>query len=995
MPLSAYLNLEFIILDMPEDVKVPLILERPFFSTAYTKIDVFKRKITLRVGDEKIIFKSVKPASSLIKRVYMRSLRERMELDLEARLMGETLVLNRSLDPLYGDYIELNDLNVPLELRRDQVYDLMPTIEEGKVIEEFRARNDARMVSKFFGYPSDYDYDKKIRISCPYNMKFSCMICFEFLHANFFLILYVNVMSKKFHNSIMKDKLEYKGNNVVGALMNIHIFVGTFYVLTDFAVLEDMDAYRDEGMGDNRVLIVKPHNKTPYELFRGFKPAIGFMKPFGCHVTILNTLDKLGKFNGKSDEGFFVGYSLSSKAYRVYNTRTRKVQENLHVRFLENKPMIEGNGPKWLFDIDSLTQSMNYVPVVAGTFSNNFAGSQGVFDASSSSQQNVDHQDCLVMPIWKDAPYFDLHSQNTSDAAPKFVADGSHDENVDTEKSNDDSSLKNDRTTDQQVNTASPDVNTGSIKVSTALPEVNTSTPQDLMGPSHSYEDIQEGSFNIQDDQQVDLGNIPNSYEVPTTPSTRIHKDHQINDVIRKTHQDLHTCLFACFLSQKEPKKISKALSDPAWVEAMQRNKKDKRGIVIKNKARLVDQGHTQGDGIDYDEFFAPVARIEAIRLFLAYASYMGFMVYQMDVKSAFLYGQIEEEHYMDSQAPRAWYETLANYLLSNGFQRGKIDQTLFIKRHKGHILLVQIYVDDIIFGSTLKELCDKFEKLMQDKFQMSSTGEVTFFLGLQIQHNKKDIFISQDKYVNEILRKFNYTDVKSASTLVDLEKPLVQDGDATDVDEHLYRSMIGSLMYLTTSRPDIMFAVCACARFQVSPKTYHLLAVKRIFRYLKGKPTLGLWYSKDSPLELVAYTNSDYARATQDRKSTTGGCLLTKGFDAGRFQYLVSNVYTSFIKQFWTTAETSIDSNGVTTIIAMIDDHSKTITKASLCRHLKLDDYDGIYPLPNSEIFEQLALMGYHTDSDKLTFQKGAFSPQWRFLIHTVLHCLSPKKIA
>ncbi|GKB11199.1 hypothetical protein Tco_0845122 [Tanacetum coccineum] len=235
---------------MPEDVKVPLILRRSFLSSAYAKIDVFKRKITLRVGDEKIIFKSVKPASSLIKRVYMRSLRERMELNLEARLMGETFMLNRSLDPLYGDYIELNDLKVPLELRRDQVDDLMPTIEEGKVIEEFRASNNARMVSNFFRYPSDYDYDKKIRISYPYNMKFSCMICFEFLHANFFPILYVNVMSKKFHNSIMKDKLEYKGNNVVGALMNIHIFVGTFYVLTDFVVLEDMDAYRDEGMGD-------------------------------------------------------------------------------------------------------------------------------------------------------------------------------------------------------------------------------------------------------------------------------------------------------------------------------------------------------------------------------------------------------------------------------------------------------------------------------------------------------------------------------------------------------------------------------------------------------------------------------------------------------------------------------------------------------------------------------------------------------------------------
>ncbi|GJT99932.1 putative reverse transcriptase domain-containing protein [Tanacetum coccineum] len=246
---------DFIILDMPEDIKVPLILERPFLSTARAKIDVYKRKITLRVGEEKIIFKSVKPASSLIKRVYMLSLRERMELDLEARLMGETLVLNRSLDPFLEDYIELNDLNEPYELRRNQGDDLMPTIEEGKVIEEFRTR-DEDLDTGIDDYPSYCDSDKKIHIDCAHNLKFSCMIGFEFTHVNFFPLLYVNVMSKKFHNSIMKDKMVYKGNNVVGALMNVPIFVGTFSVVTDFAVLEDMDAYRDEGMGD--VIVGEP-----------------------------------------------------------------------------------------------------------------------------------------------------------------------------------------------------------------------------------------------------------------------------------------------------------------------------------------------------------------------------------------------------------------------------------------------------------------------------------------------------------------------------------------------------------------------------------------------------------------------------------------------------------------------------------------------------------------------------------------------------------------
>ncbi|GKB14439.1 putative ribonuclease H-like domain-containing protein [Tanacetum coccineum] len=590
----------------------------------------------------------------------------------------------------------------------------------------------------------------------------------------------------------------------------------------------------------NRVLVVKPHNKTPYELFRGFKPALSFMRPFGCHVTILNTLDSLGKFDGKSDEGFFVGYSLSSKAFRVYNTRTRRVEENLHIGFLENKPMIEGNGPKWLFDIDSLTQSMNYVPVTAGTISNDSAG---------TSEEVI--QDCIVMPIWKDTSYFDSPTKDVENGEPKTtgdaqkqVEDGPNNENAEQDKFKGGSSTKDLNAAGQHVNTASPDVNTGSLKLNV----IETTSIAKALSDSSWVEAMQEELLQFKLQQVWILVDLPSGKRVIGTK----------------------------------------------WVF---KNKKDERGIMIRNKARLVAQGHRQEEGIDYEEVFAPVARIEAIRLFLAYASFMGFMVYQMDVKSAFLYGTIEEEVYVTQppgfkdpdhpdkvykvvkalyglhQALRAWYETLANYLLGNGFKRGKIDQTLFIKKQKGDILLVQVYVDDIIFGSTNKELCTGFEKLMKDKFQMSSMGELTFFLGLQVQQKEDGIFISQDKYVAEILKKFNYSDVKSASTPVDLEKPLVKDGDADDVDVHLYRSMIGSLMYLTASRPDIMFAVCACARFQVTPKTSHLLAVKRIFRYLKGKPTLGLWYSRDSPFELVAYTDSDYAGATQDRKSTTGGC--------------------------------------------------------------------------------------------------------------------------
>ncbi|GJW38535.1 putative ribonuclease H-like domain-containing protein [Tanacetum coccineum] len=229
-----------------------------------------------------------------------------------------------------------------------------------------------------------------------------------------------------------------------------------------------------------------------------------------------------------------------------------------------------------------------------------------------------------------------------------------------------------------------------------------------------------------------------------------------------------------------------------------------------------------------------------------------GMKVYQMDVKSAFLYGKIDEE---------------------NGYRRGTIDKTLFLKKDKHDIILVQVYVDDIIFGSTKKSWCDEFEALMKSRFQMSSMGELTFFLGLQVKQKEDGIFISQDKYVAEILKKFDFANVKTASTPIETQKPLVKDEEASDVDVHLYRSMIGSLMYLTASRPDIMFAVCACSRFQVTPKSSHLSAVKRIFRYLKGKPKLGLWYPRVSSFDLESYSDSDYAGANLDRKSTTGGC--------------------------------------------------------------------------------------------------------------------------
>ncbi|GKE30167.1 putative ribonuclease H-like domain-containing protein, partial [Tanacetum coccineum] len=272
----------------------------------------------------------------------------------------------------------------------------------------------------------------------------------------------------------------------------------------------------------NRVLVVKPNNKTPYELFRGFKPALSFMRPFGWHVTILNTLDSLGKFDGKSDESFFVRYYLSSKAFRVYNTRTRRVEENLHIgflekhiRFLENNPMIEGNGPKWLFDIDSLTQSINYVPVAAGTIINESAGIQGELNVGTSEEII---QDCIVMPIWKDASYFDSPSNDVDIGKPKSAADdqkqvedGLDNENDEKDMSDDDSSPKEVNAAGQHVNTASPDVNTGSFKLNTVDPSVNTASsydqdsPKDMftIGASHTLEVTHVEFFSDEDEPEV------------------------------------------------------------------------------------------------------------------------------------------------------------------------------------------------------------------------------------------------------------------------------------------------------------------------------------------------------------------------------------------------------------------------------------------------------------------------------------------------------------
>nr|GEX07702.1 putative ribonuclease H-like domain-containing protein [Tanacetum cinerariifolium] len=746
----------------------------------------------------------------------------------------------------------------------------------------------------------------------------------------------------------------------------------------------------------NRVLVTKPYNKTPYELLHGKTPSTGFMRPFGCHVTILNTLDSLGKFKRKVNEGFLVGYSVSSKAFRVFNFRTLIVQETLHVNFLKNKPNVSGSGPTWSFDINSLTWTMNYQTVIAGNQPNPSAGFENKFDAEKVGEEI--NQQYMLFPVWFSG------STNPKKNDEDATFDGKeHD--IDARKlesevilspSSSAHSRKQDDKTKKEAKGKSPvESFTGYRDLSTEFKDCfdNSSNEVNAVGiivptveqntSNNTNPFSAAGTSNTTDSPTHGKSSFINAFKLSDDPDMLELEDitysNDKNDVgAEADFNNLETCI-------TEPKMVHQALKDPSWIEAMQeellqfkmqkvwvlvhfphgkraigtkwvyKNKKDERGIVVRNKARLVVQGHTQEEGIDYEEHFAPVARIEAIRLFLAYASFMGFMVYQMDVKSAFLYGTIKEEVYVYQppgfkdpdhpdkdykvvkelyglhQAPRAWYETLANYLLENSFQIGKIDQTLFIKKQKGYILLVQIYVDDIIFGVTNKDLCQSFEKLMKDKFQISSMEELTFFLGLQVKQNKDEIFISQDKYVAEILKKFRLTEGKSASTPIDTEKPLLKDPDGEDVDVHTYKSMIGSLMYLTSSRPDIKFAVCVCARFYVTPKASHLHAVKRIFRYLKGKPHLGLWYPKDSPFDLVAYSDSDYVGVSLDRKSTTRGCQFL-GCRLISWQCKKQTVVaTSSTEAEYVAAVSCVQVNDVTRLQVLVNKKKVVVTEAAI----------------------------------------------------------------
>ncbi|KAJ9544469.1 hypothetical protein OSB04_024176 [Centaurea solstitialis] len=358
--------------------------------------------------------------------------------------------------------------------------------------------------------------------------------------------------------------------------------------------------------------------------------------------------------------------------------------------------------------------------------------------------------------------------------------------------------------------------------ITQVAPETDQPTSSEDMSSQPQSESAPAPTNLLVDPSNIEASTSGQDYSEHQRPALRWTKSHPIDQVlgnltsgVKTRPQSCNICLYVNFYSEIEPKEIDDAMRDPAW--ALVDLESGIRTLSIVQNAKLL-------------------------------------------------------------KAPHAWYDNLSTFLLSKGFERGKIDSTLFLKKYPKHIILLQIYVDDIIFGSTNPKLYEKFELLMKTEYKLSMMGELTYFLGIQIKQSEKGIFINQGKYVHDMLKKFHLTSCTPMKTLMAPPLLLDKDSNGKPIDVTLYRGMIGSLLYLTASRSDIMYSTCLCAHNQAEPKESHLTTVKRIFRYLKGTPNLGLWYAKDSGFDLNAYSDSDFAGCKIDTKNTTGGCQLLGG---------------------------------------------------------------------------------------------------------------------
>ncbi|KAJ9535601.1 hypothetical protein OSB04_un001260 [Centaurea solstitialis] len=640
----------------------------------------------------------------------------------------------------------------------------------------------------------------------------------------------------------------------------------------------------------NRTLIVKRTDKTAYEMVNKRKPNIKFFRVFGCVCYLLNNRDDLGKFDAKSDESIFIGYSHNSATYRVYSKRTRSIFESRYVDFSETEMYSNTSSSS----ASSVFPELHTVSPPSTTVPTDSFG----FDFIDLAEFDLT---TLVGPINVPAPSDHSIPSSTSISADAFVNESTSCSTAVGETSSDSvepvSVLNPITETESSSNTLNEETVLSPSQLSstqpspeTAVEAVREQTGSTVLAPipevvpppspSRTYAEVvreprPETVLNTDPDASLlsstirDENDSRNNMEYDPIPHSRKWtRSHSTTNIIgspsapvttRSSKKDENLILFGGFLSQFEPTKTQDALSDPDWVRAMQdelaefernrvwrlverprkiriidlrwifRNKKDENDLIIHNKARLVAKGYLQQEGIDYDETFAPVARIEAIRIFLAYAAHRNMKVFQMDVKCAFLNGELQEVVYVEQPEGFVDPKYLEHVYV--------LDKALYgLNKHLvpgNHLTIVQIYVDDIIFASTNPESCTEFEQIMKSRFQMSMMGELTFFLGLQVRQTPQGIFINQSKYTFDILKHFDFTGPKSASTPMSTTFQLDADTSGNPVDQKVYRAIIGSLLYLTASRPDIMFATCVCAPF----------------------------------------TDSDHAGCKLNRKSTSGAC--------------------------------------------------------------------------------------------------------------------------
>nr|GEU86809.1 hypothetical protein [Tanacetum cinerariifolium] len=562
----------------------------------------------------------------------------------------------------------------------------------------------------------------------------------------------------------------------------------------------------------NRSIIHKHFDKTPYELMNKRKPNIKFFRVFGCRCYLLNDYDDVGKLKAKRDIGVFVGYSKESAAFRIYNKRARKIHESVNVNFDEISEMA--------------SKQFSLKPGLSNLNETGKSSNLSVLQVDEASKKDLE------------------------DLFQDF-----YDEYFDSSKIMKSSTMNVETSINEEIFHESMSIN--------MVPNSDEASTSHNMFNEHLEDAYFDASTSFHDPSNV------YTYYQPYPHEKKLTKDHLLHKIIgdpkssvRTRGQLANSCLFSCLLSSIEPANVAEDLRDADWVS------------------------------IDYDETFAPVTRIEAIRLFLAYVAHKDFTVFQMDVKTSFLNGILKEEVYVGQppgffskqypdhvytlnkalyglkQAPRAWYDVLSQFLIKSGFKKGSINTTLFIKKKGKHIMLIQIYVDDIIFGSTNPKYSTKFSDLMVKRFKMSMTGEMKFFLGLQVNQFLNGIFINQSKYILDILKRFGMKNYDTVPTPMVEQAKLKLDLVRKPVDHTDYQSMIGSLMYVTLSRPDIMFSKCMCARYHANPNEHHVSAVKRIFCYFKWTINLGLLYPKDYGFDLTAYSDVDHAGCHLDRKT-------------------------------------------------------------------------------------------------------------------------------